>query len=686
MIRYMHPFTVTFLNILSGIMLPAMVCGQSTPPTIEPSFQSYLAHMAAASASLRLHETSEAKRWLDQAPWSHETWEWRMLRHACDTSVRQTTASNWFPVRIDYSSDGMSMAIAGDDGVVRILESDDLSIKNQIQVSDQAVYAARFSPDNASLVTCSRDGRIALWSVEDGQKKWEQESGGQGLADVAFHPGGKRIAFCSWFRNENGVVGLVSMWNVDAGEQLWTAEFGVKPIVVVKFSPDGSRLAVGTWDALVGIWDSEKPEAPQELNFRDVASYSAIDDIGFSPDGRRIVAASKNGSPRIWNLESGQIEGDMHGHANAVFCVAFLPDGKGIVSGGSDGVVGLWDTASRSLIHRFMGHDNRIRCLALRPGGEELISGSADGTLRVWNLKNTGHLDSPQSSQYSYGGTVSPDGMFFASGGQSPADVTIWDTESRQPLRTFAGLTGSINYLDFGPDNLLVGGNWAGDVVLWDADKGVEAKRLEKQEQGGMHQCALSPDGRWVAASTSHHRIAIWAVNSGKLIHQLPLDSVAWGIDFSPNSQHLAFGVSDGTVRILNAETWQEFLSLKVGKSQLNSVKFSPLGDLIACGGEDGRLSVWDLSLQQERWSALGHSQRIWSVEFLGDGNRLASGGADQKLRLWDVESGQSVVTLADFASDIYNLATCPNSDSLFVNATRLQLVLDAPTALPTED
>ncbi len=45
----------------------------------EASYQSYLAHVAPASASLQLHRAAEAKRWIAQAPAQHRGWEWRFL-------------------------------------------------------------------------------------------------------------------------------------------------------------------------------------------------------------------------------------------------------------------------------------------------------------------------------------------------------------------------------------------------------------------------------------------------------------------------------------------------------------------------------------------------------------------------------------------------------------------------------
>src|SRR5262245_31274556 len=38
-------------------------------------YQSYLAHIAAASTSLRLHDTAAAKRWLASAPDKYRDWE-----------------------------------------------------------------------------------------------------------------------------------------------------------------------------------------------------------------------------------------------------------------------------------------------------------------------------------------------------------------------------------------------------------------------------------------------------------------------------------------------------------------------------------------------------------------------------------------------------------------------------------
>lgn len=667
------------------VLIMGWLCGVhiaiSAPPNeSDAQYQSYLSHLAAANSALRLHETSEAKRWLTQTPGDRSTWEWRWLRRQSDTSLRRFDTGTWSPVRVEYSPDGDRIAIAGGDGKVRILGSEDLAVRLEIETGLEAVYAARFNADGSRIATCNRDGKIAVWSATTGERVWEQSSGGEGLADLAWHPRGEQLAFVSWFRGPKTVLGLVSMWNAATGERTWNCEFGVKPIVVVKFSPDGSKLAAGTWDGIVGIWDSTTLAPPQELNFQDLANYSAIDDIAFSPDGERLAAASKNGSPRIWNLKSGEIERDLRGHGGAVFATAFA-DRSILFSGGTDGVVGVWDTTRGELVDRFFGHDNRIASIAVRPNGRELATCSADRTIRVWKLATDDSFEDADSSKYDYGMTLSHDGRLLATGGQSPTVVTVWDATTGKPLRRLSGLEGSINYLEFGPDDLLVGGNWSSDLLVWNAATGEVVRALEKHDLGGVQQCAFSANGAWIAASMRNNLVAIWDARTGALSHRLPLATACWGIDFSGDSSRLAVGDAGGKLHLFACGTWREDLTLPGVDSQINALKFSPDDRHVACGGENGRLVVFDPESKSIVHSVEGHSQRIWTLDFLENGSRLATGGADHKVRLWDVVTGSPVLTIAEFTEPIYNLVFSKIDETLFVNATRERRALRVPTS-----
>ncbi len=295
------------------------------------AYQSYLAHIAAANASLRLNETAEAKRWLALAPEKYRNWEWRYLHARSDNSFAVLPFSGTTPNRVHYSPDGKTIIVAMLDSTIRLFDAESLRETSRLLGHKNSVYDAKISPDGLRAGSCSRDGTLRIWNLASGKEEWQAQGGGAGLADIYFSPDGKLLAYCSWYSKERKVVGLVSIWEVATGKEIWRTDFRDKPIVDIHFSPEGKRLAAGTWGWRVAVWNLDnKDEAPLELNFDDVSAYSAIDDIAFSPDGSKIAAATKNATPRVWDLQTGSLRYELRGHQQPVFAIAFSTDGKRI--------------------------------------------------------------------------------------------------------------------------------------------------------------------------------------------------------------------------------------------------------------------------------------------------------------------------------------------------------------------
>jgi WD40 repeat protein len=56
-------------------------------------------------------------------------------------------------------------------------------------------------------------------------------------------------------------------------------------------------------------------------------------------------------------------------------------------------------------------------------------------------------------------------------------------------------------------------------------------------------------------------------------------------------------------------------------------------------------VKVWDAATGQQTLTLKGHTGGVESVAFSPDGKRLASGSGDQTVKVWDAATGQEEVS-----------------------------------------
>ncbi|RIK65162.1 hypothetical protein DCC62_25850, partial [candidate division KSB1 bacterium] len=91
--------------LLTALFYVATYAQNPKNAAFNPEYQSYLAHIAAANASLRLNDAAEAQRWLAASPAKQRDWEWRYLNARSDNSIAAVKLADAAPDEAHYSPD-----------------------------------------------------------------------------------------------------------------------------------------------------------------------------------------------------------------------------------------------------------------------------------------------------------------------------------------------------------------------------------------------------------------------------------------------------------------------------------------------------------------------------------------------------------------------------------------------------
>ncbi|CAD6996851.1 unnamed protein product [Ceratitis capitata] len=222
-----------------------------------------------------------------------------------------------------------------------------------------------------------------------------------------------------------------------------------------------------------------------------------INAIDFSPNGEHLISCSEDDQIVIYDCEKGT-------HSTKV-----------------DDNIRYLSLHDNKYLRYFPGHTKKVISLCISPVEDTFLSGSLDKTLRLWDLRSPncqGLMNLPGRPVAAY----DPEGLIFAAGVNSES-IKLYDLRSfdKGPFVTFklyqekeCDWTG----LKFSRDGKIILISTNGSIIrLVDAFHGTPLQTFTgyPNNKGIPIEASFSPDSQYIFSGSTDGRVHIWNADTG---------------------------------------------------------------------------------------------------------------------------------------------------------------------------
>ncbi len=479
------------------------------------------------------------------------------------------------------TSDGRTAWLVGDDGHLLALDVESGEVQRRLATRVESTTQLRVHSGGRHLAVAQVPGRTIDFIDLD--------------ADAVLSSVPTESAAWAWGEVDMFAVGEsrhISLWNPLTGEKYGELTGHDDLVVSLGFHPEQRILASCSWDGTSRFWDV--------ASRREVLRLEGYF-LRFAIDGRRI-ALQQRADLELWDFTGDDFLRSLPGVARTA---GFSGDGRYLAFAGERGVE-LWDLTAFQRVRRL--RDDQCSAAVFDPDGDSLLTHCEGDGVSVWPLVRT------------------TDG------------VEVGEPRSIEPPGP-TNLGGpSLVFPADDPSVFAVGDNDAGEVRLYDAIELTEIGRLHGDD--GIRTLAISPDGRWVAASGwKSHSVLVWDRHGSAPPRPLPSLKNNEGfthLAFDPSGRHLVMSTMD-EISQWRVGTWEKQRSIP-RHGPHHPLAMSPDGALLAVA--DG--SRWVQLLRSSDLSPVAKLPRprriIWDLRFSPDGRFLVGTVVEEGLFLWDLE------------------------------------------------
>lgn len=239
-----------------------------------------------------------------------------------------------------------------------------------------------------------------------------------------------------------------------------------------------------------------------------------------------------------------------------------------------------------------------------QPSGDKIILGGIDGYIRV--VDGFTHYNITKFYAHSKVNDVewAPDAIRYASGGDD-GKIKLWIDGDNIAYDSVNASIGAITSLEWSADGTrLISGDNLGNLTLWNSADLSMIKQL-KVSQKQINDISFSPNWSRLAVALSDTSVCILLANSFQQLMKYPLhQGVVSSLDWLNDDWIVSVSTQafNNNVIISSSVLGQQIAAYPV-KETLQKVRISRLNNLVAMVGSNGTLNLWGLSDFKEKYN-----------------------------------------------------------------------------------
>lgn len=319
-------------------------------------------------------------------------------------------------------------------------------------------------------------------------------------------------------------------------------------------------------------WNKEKLNAPAiEQNFSlpgtTFSNPGFASSITFNRQATLYALGFINGTIIIKNLQTNQPVSLYQPHEAQVAALAFNPTSTLLATASLDMTAKIFRVATGELIRTLENAGGSLDAISFNDQGTLLATGSRSGKLIIWEVA-TGNRIREIDAHYSTVSSIAfdPTGRYLATGSYDDS-VKIWNINEPNLFHEMTGHDQAVHVVTFNPTGTLLASASNGATILWNTETGTLKKHLHGKNL--VRSIAFNSTGNLVAAGTHAPAVAIWEVDTGKILAKLNGHTAGIsGLIFSPDGSALITGtLPANTIRtwiLFNPKDFNDVLEDKI--------------------------------------------------------------------------------------------------------------------------